>query len=60
MPEPTASIPAAPALLDRALGAYLGFAIGDALGATVEFFVYESPKVLMLLMLVVTPCMVVS
>ena len=23
--------------LDRALGAYLGFAIGDALGATVEF-----------------------
>ncbi|HEY8906863.1 MAG TPA: ADP-ribosyl-[dinitrogen reductase] hydrolase [Rhodoferax sp.] len=24
-------------LLDRALGAYLGFAIGDALGATVEF-----------------------
>lgn len=28
---------AAPSLLDRALGAYLGFAIGDALGATVEF-----------------------
>ncbi|MFT4174323.1 MAG: ADP-ribosyl-[dinitrogen reductase] hydrolase [Rhodocyclaceae bacterium] len=26
-----------PSLLDRALGAYLGFAIGDALGATVEF-----------------------
>lgn len=26
-----------PALLDRALGAYLGLAIGDALGATVEF-----------------------
>jgi ADP-ribosyl-[dinitrogen reductase] hydrolase len=26
-----------PDLLDRALGAYLGFAIGDALGATVEF-----------------------
>jgi ADP-ribosyl-[dinitrogen reductase] hydrolase len=25
------------AVLDRALGAYLGFAIGDALGATVEF-----------------------
>jgi len=25
------------AILDRALGAYLGFAIGDALGATVEF-----------------------
>jgi ADP-ribosyl-[dinitrogen reductase] hydrolase len=24
-------------LLDRALGAYLGFAVGDALGATVEF-----------------------
>ncbi|MFZ1893088.1 MAG: ADP-ribosylglycohydrolase family protein, partial [Rhodoplanes sp.] len=24
-------------LHDRALGAYLGFAIGDALGATVEF-----------------------
>ncbi|MDO8608047.1 MAG: ADP-ribosyl-[dinitrogen reductase] hydrolase [Phaeospirillum sp.] len=27
----------APTLLDRALGAYLGFAVGDALGATVEF-----------------------
>ncbi len=27
----------APSLLDRALGAFLGFAIGDALGATVEF-----------------------
>lgn len=26
-----------PAVLDRALGAYLGFALGDALGATVEF-----------------------
>jgi len=26
-----------PSLADRALGAYLGFAIGDALGATVEF-----------------------
>lgn len=26
-----------PDLLDRALGAYLGFAVGDALGATVEF-----------------------
>ncbi|MCK7499377.1 MAG: ADP-ribosylglycohydrolase family protein [Comamonadaceae bacterium] len=26
-----------PTVLDRALGAYLGFAIGDALGATVEF-----------------------
>ena len=29
--------PDVPALLDRALGAYLGLAIGDALGATVEF-----------------------
>lgn len=29
--------PAMHELLDRALGAYLGFAIGDALGATVEF-----------------------
>lgn len=29
--------PAVPPVLDRALGAYLGFAIGDALGATVEF-----------------------
>jgi ADP-ribosyl-[dinitrogen reductase] hydrolase len=28
---------ASPAVLDRALAAYLGFAIGDALGATVEF-----------------------
>jgi len=26
-----------PSLIDRALGAYLGFAVGDALGATVEF-----------------------
>ncbi len=26
-----------PAVADRALGAYLGFAVGDALGATVEF-----------------------
>lgn len=26
-----------PALLERALGSYLGFAVGDALGATVEF-----------------------
>ncbi|OAN44777.1 ADP-ribosyl-[dinitrogen reductase] hydrolase [Paramagnetospirillum marisnigri] len=26
-----------PSLFDRALGAYLGFAVGDALGATVEF-----------------------
>jgi ADP-ribosyl-[dinitrogen reductase] hydrolase len=32
-----AALPALPLLLDRALGAYLGFAIGDALGATVEF-----------------------
>lgn len=32
-------MPAAPhpSLLDRALGAYLGLAVGDALGATVEF-----------------------
>lgn len=29
--------PPVPPVLDRALGAYLGFAIGDALGATVEF-----------------------
>lgn len=29
--------PAPPQLLDRALGAYLGLACGDALGATVEF-----------------------
>lgn len=36
MPERT-NLPALPLLLDRALGAYLGFAIGDALGATVEF-----------------------
>lgn len=34
MPAETASMPT---LLDRALGAYLGLAIGDALGATVEF-----------------------
>ncbi|RAU22350.1 ADP-ribosyl-[dinitrogen reductase] hydrolase [Paramagnetospirillum kuznetsovii] len=27
----------APTVLDRALGAFLGFAVGDALGATVEF-----------------------
>jgi ADP-ribosyl-[dinitrogen reductase] hydrolase len=33
MPEPLDQIE----LHDRALGAYLGFAIGDALGATVEF-----------------------
>lgn len=26
-----------PSLIERALGAYLGFAVGDALGATVEF-----------------------
>lgn len=29
--------PPAPTLCDRALGAYLGLAVGDALGATVEF-----------------------
>jgi len=29
--------PASPELLDRALGSFLGLAIGDALGATVEF-----------------------
>ncbi|WP_088279804.1 ADP-ribosyl-[dinitrogen reductase] hydrolase [Ideonella sp. A 288] len=38
---PAAGAPAAladlPALRDRALGAYLGLALGDALGATVEF-----------------------
>jgi ADP-ribosyl-[dinitrogen reductase] hydrolase len=31
------SSPSVSALLDRSLGAYLGLAIGDALGATVEF-----------------------
>lgn len=36
MREP-AAWPAWPELWDRALGAYLGLAIGDALGATVEF-----------------------
>lgn len=36
MPQSTAP-PLAADRLDRALGAYLGFAIGDALGATVEF-----------------------
>lgn len=42
-PVPAATPPAdlsrwpSPVLLDRALGAYLGLAIGDALGATVEF-----------------------
>jgi ADP-ribosyl-[dinitrogen reductase] hydrolase len=30
-------LPIDQAVLDRALGAYLGFAVGDALGATVEF-----------------------
>lgn len=30
-------VQSAPSLQDRALGAYLGFAVGDALGATVEF-----------------------
>jgi ADP-ribosyl-[dinitrogen reductase] hydrolase len=37
MSELAQPAPAPPDLLDRALGAYLGFAIGDALGATVEF-----------------------
>lgn len=41
MPAEGVSLHAAPGsvatLLDRALGAYLGLAIGDALGATVEF-----------------------
>jgi ADP-ribosyl-[dinitrogen reductase] hydrolase len=34
---PSATPAFSPGLWDRALGAYLGFAIGDALGATVEF-----------------------
>lgn len=33
----SAMTPPAPSLFDRALGAYLGLAVGDALGATVEF-----------------------
>lgn len=33
----TEPLPAVGELLDRSLGAYLGFALGDALGATVEF-----------------------
>ena len=37
MPDSTPASDLAPDLWDRALGAYLGFAIGDALGATVEF-----------------------
>ncbi len=38
MTEPTTrAAPAAPTLEERALGAYLGLAVGDALGATVEF-----------------------
>ena len=37
MPESSPASDVAPELWDRALGAYLGFAIGDALGATVEF-----------------------
>lgn len=39
MPKPNelTALADSPDLLDRALGAYLGFAIGDALGATVEF-----------------------
>ncbi len=36
-PRPPASVPANALLLDRALGAFLGLAVGDALGATVEF-----------------------
>ncbi len=36
LPTTPAAWPTA-AVLDRALGAYLGFAVGDALGATVEF-----------------------
>ena len=36
-PEPPTSWPPSTELLDRALGAFLGLAIGDALGATVEF-----------------------
>ena len=35
--EPSAQAFTNPELLDRALGSYLGLAIGDALGATVEF-----------------------
>lgn len=38
MTEPAPPIDAdAASIFDRALGAYLGFAVGDALGATVEF-----------------------
>lgn len=38
MPAAPAADPATvPSLFDRALGAYLGLAVGDALGATVEF-----------------------
>ncbi len=38
LPRETPAVPESmPVLLDRALGAYLGLAIGDALGATVEF-----------------------
>ncbi|MFO1276413.1 MAG: ADP-ribosyl-[dinitrogen reductase] hydrolase [Sphaerotilus natans] len=36
-PTPLPGLPGLPELLDRALGAYLGLALGDALGATVEF-----------------------
>lgn len=36
-PESTTAWPPGPQLLDRALGAFLGLAVGDALGATVEF-----------------------
>jgi ADP-ribosyl-[dinitrogen reductase] hydrolase len=35
--DPSATAGWLPELADRALGAYLGFALGDALGATVEF-----------------------
>jgi len=35
--DPPAALPTNPLLSDRALGAFLGVAIGDALGATVEF-----------------------
>jgi ADP-ribosyl-[dinitrogen reductase] hydrolase len=36
-PDEPSSLRANPVLLDRALGSFLGLAIGDALGATVEF-----------------------
>lgn len=37
MHSPPVSYASDDGILDRALGAYLGFAVGDALGATVEF-----------------------